>query len=296
MNRAYYRNSMTRFATVGMLFPLLASAWLAAALAAPSSSPCGEVVIIETHRDGTMRYAFAPAPAGNTQDATITLVLLAGGSGHVDLDAGGCPRALQGNSLVRSIPLFHAQGFGTALVDAPSDYHGAEGLGGFRIAPQHAEDLGKVIDDLRARTQGAVWLVGTSRGTISAVNAAARLSGASAPDGIVLTSALMSGQSAAKKGWVAQTVFDLPLEAIRLPLLVVGHAADACIRSPANRMGEISARTNGVRRQVVTVTGGPGMSGPPSISACEGRSPHGFVDQETEVAAGIARFIRGGRY
>jgi hypothetical protein len=42
---------------------------------------------------------------------------------------------------------------------------------------------------LRMRTQGAVWLVGTSRGSISALNAAARLSGPSAPDGIVLTSA-----------------------------------------------------------------------------------------------------------
>jgi len=28
----------------------------------------------------------------------------------------------------------------------------------------------------------------------------------------------------------------------------------------------------------------------------EGRSPHGFVEQEAEVAAGIARFIRGGSY
>jgi hypothetical protein len=60
--------------------------------------------------------------------------------------------------------------------------------------------------------------VGTSRGTISAVNATARLSGLSAPAGM-LTSALMSGQSKAKKGWVAQTVFDLPLEAIRLVLV-----------------------------------------------------------------------------
>jgi hypothetical protein len=107
---------------------------------------------------------------------------------------------------------------------------------------------------------------------------------------------LMVGQHGAKKGWVAQTVFDLPLEDIRLPTLVVGHAADACLRSPASRMDEISARTEGVREQVVTVTGGPGRLGPPSLNACEGRSPHGYVDQEAEVAEGIARFIRGGRY
>lgn len=141
-----------------------------------------------------------------------------------------------------------------------------------------------------------VWLVGTSRGSISAVNAAARLSGPAAPDGVVLTSALMSGGSGGQRTWAAHTVFDLPLEAIRVPIVVVGHAADTCVRSPATLMSRITARTNGVREQVVTVTGGTGPAGAPGLAACEGRSPHGFVDQEAEVAAGMARFIRSGSY
>src|SRR5690606_8133467 len=102
------------------------------------------------------------------------------------------------------------------------------------------------------------------------------------PDGLVLTSALMVG-SRAKKPWIADTVFDHPLEAIRAPLLVVGHAADACLRSPAERMGNITARTSGAREQVVTVTGGPGSGGFSSIHACIGRSPHGFFEQESVV-------------
>ncbi|HUQ28421.1 MAG TPA: hypothetical protein VM051_07500 [Usitatibacter sp.] len=272
-----------------------------ACLAQPSTesgpASCGEVITIDTHFGSKTRYSFAPPQEPAAQRAPVALVLLAGGSGHVDLDEKGCARALKGNSLVRSIPLFRAAGFSTALVDAPSSHHGGDGLGGLRIEAQHAEDLGKVIADVRARTKGAVWLVGTSRGTISGVNAASRLSGPSAPDGIVLTSALMSGQSGAKKAWVAHSVFDLKLEAIRVPVLVVGHAADTCLRSPPGLMGEITARTNGAREQVVTVTGGPGSSvGSPSIEACEGRAPHGFVDQEAEVASGIARFIEGGKY
>jgi hypothetical protein len=266
---------------------------------AQSESParrCGEVVAIETHDRSTTRYAFTSPPQSASQTNPVTLVLLPGGSGHLDLDEQGCPRELRGNSLVRSIPIFTAAGFATALVDAPSGYHGADGLGGFRIATQHAEDIGKVIAGLRVRTQGSVWLVGTSRGAISAVNAASRLSGVSAPDGVVLTSALMSGQSGAKKDWVAHTVFDLPLEAIRMPLLVVGHAADQCIRSPADLMPNILERTQGAREQVVTVVGGPGYTGRPGINACVGRAPHGFIDQETEVANGIARFVRGGNY
>jgi hypothetical protein len=123
--------------------------------------------------------------------------------------------------------------------------------------PEHAQDLGKVIADVRTRVGGPVWLVGTSRGTISAANAASRLTGPAAPDGIVLTSALMVG----------------------------------------NR-GQKAFVTRGAREQVVTVTGGPGTSrgAAGTIAVCEGRSPHGFVDQEEAVTADIARFIRGERY
>jgi len=286
---------MTRSWIFAALLLLPAATFLARSNAGPLTR-CGEVVTIETHGRTTTRYALgypqdAPAEAGR-----IALVLLVGGGGHLNLDDNGCARALTGNSLVRSLPHFHGAGFVTALVDAPSDHPGDDGLAGFRITAEHAEDLGKVIADVRTRTNALVWLIGTSRGAISAVNAAARLSGPSAPDGLALTSALMSGFSGGQKAWVAHTVFDLPLEAIRVPVLVVGHAADKCIRSPADLMGNITARTNGARAQVVTVTGGPGRPGPPSVNACEGRAPHGFVEQEAEVVAGIVRFIRGGKY
>jgi hypothetical protein len=286
-----------RLSVFSFLLLLFAPACLAQSSTESRATHCGEVVTIDTHNRSTTRYSLAQPQGASAQSAPIALVLLAGGPGHVDLDHEGCARALKGNSLVRSIPLFSAAGFFTALVDAPSSHHGDDGLGGFRIHARHAEDLGKIIADVRSRTKGAVWLVGTSRGAISAVNATSRLSGPSGPDGVVLTSALMSGQSGAKKAWVAHSVFDLKLEAIRVPVLVVGHTADKCLRSPASLMGDITARTNGAREQVVTVSGGPGSSaGGPSIDACEGRTPHGFIGQEAEVASGIARFIHGGTY
>lgn len=281
---------------VGLQLLLPAAAALAQAAPAPGDGRCGEVISIQTRDSSTTRYAFVPPPRPERQGGPITLALLPGGSGHVNLDDKGCPRALKGNSLVRSIPLFNAAGFGTALVDAPSDFQGEDGLGGFRTSPQHAEDLGKVIADLRARTRGIVWIVGTSRGSISAANAASRLSGPASPDGVVLTSALMSGQSGARKAWVAQTLFDLELENIRSPLLVIGHAADKCVRSPPHAMNRTVARTPAIRQQVVTVTGGPAYDGLPGLNACEGRAPHGFAGQEAEVADGIGRFVRGGRY
>lgn len=278
--------------------PLLlgATVCLAQNQASTDTAACGTVQAVQTRGISTTRYAFVPPRYQVSSASQTTLVLLPGGSGHIDLDDSGCPRALKGNSLIRSIPLFNAAGFGTALVDAPSDYQGEDGLAGFRTAAQHAQDLGHVIATLRARNQGSIWVVGTSRGAISAANAATRLSGPQAPDGVVLTSALMAGQSGAKKSWVAQSVFDLPLENMRIPLLVIGHAADTCVRSPPNAMEKVAARAPSVRQQVVTVRGGPVYQGLPGLDACEGRTPHGFVDQEAEVADGIARFIRGATY
>ncbi|MCZ8251376.1 MAG: alpha/beta hydrolase [Hylemonella sp.] len=256
---------------------------------------CGERITLATHGDTRSSYAYGAPAAG--QAAQAVLLLLAGGNGHLRLDAQGCPRALTGNSLVRSLPLFQSQGYATALLDAPSDHEGEDGLGGFRTAPEHAQDLGRVITDLRQRSGGLpVWVIGTSRGAISAAHAASRLQGHAAPDGVVLTSPVTAGNPRGSKAWVAQSVFDLPLEAITMPLLVIGHAQDKCLRSPASENARILARVASVRKQLVQVEGGPGRAGLSAVEACEGRSPHGFVEQEAEVAAGIARFIRGGRY
>lgn len=262
---------MKKILTLALLLPLAALA-------------CGEVVSVQTHDGTTTRYALV-VPQG----AKAALVLLPGGGGRLDLDDQGCPRKLKGNSLVRAQALFHAEGFATALVDSPDDYAGEDGLGGFRAQAAHAEDLGKVIADLRARVKGPVWVVGTSRGTISAANAASRLGSV---DGVVLTSPVTVGTARGRKAWTAQTVYDNNIEDIRAPLLVVSHAKDGCFRSPPAGAQGIADRYKGPRSQVIVVDGGSAGRG----GACEGRSPHGFNGMETEMAAGIARFARGERY
>lgn len=270
-------------------------AWLLCGMTAAAwGQGCGEVLTLPTH-DGTQtRLAWVP-PRADAQPP-VTLVLLAGGSGHVDLGADGCARQLQGNSLVRSARLFQAEGLGTAVVDAPPDHQGEDGLGGFRTAEAHAQDIGRVVAELRRRTGGLVWVVGTSRGAISAANAASRLDGDAAPDGVVLTSAVMSGQAGARKAWVAQSVFDNPLERLRVPLLLLGHADDSCVRSPPHLMARVAERVRSERRQVVTLTGGTGAARAAGVDACEGRLPHGFQGQEGEMVQGIGRFVRGGRF
>jgi hypothetical protein len=287
-------NSVKSSIAQASVLVLMAGLCLAQSGALQPDGTCGEVITVETHDRTTTRYSLRRPTAGQAQDVRIALVLLIGGGGNINLDVKGCPRSLSRNVLMRMRPLLHAAGFSSALVDAPSDSTDGDGLAEFRVKPQHAEDLAKVIADVRARNNGAVWLIGHSRGSISAANAAARLAGTGAPDGVILLSAMMSGDPRAKKPLARQSLFQLPLEAIKAPVLVIGHAADNCERSPAGMMDRITARTDSVREQAAIVTGGPIKPGRPmNLAACEVGEPHDFVDQEAEVGAGIVRFIRG---
>ena len=85
-------------------------ALLLSALAGSAAADCGELVELAAHAGQTQRYALA-RPAG---PADVALLLLAGGSGRLALDARGCPTALTGNSLVRMRSLFLGHGFATA--------------------------------------------------------------------------------------------------------------------------------------------------------------------------------------
>jgi pimeloyl-ACP methyl ester carboxylesterase len=102
---------------------------------------------------------------------TAAVVLFAGGNGALHLGTGRL--GLGGNFLVRNRARFAEHGLLVAVVDAPSDR--PDGLDGFRTTAAHADDVRAVIAALRAEAALPVWLVGTSMGTVSAANAAARL-------------------------------------------------------------------------------------------------------------------------
>ena len=276
-----------------LVFFTLAIAAPALTLSArPAAAECGRGITLPAHDDSTQAYSFSGEPKG----AVAALVLLVGGGGFIKLGDDGCARKLKGNSLIRQIPYFHAGGMVTALVDAPSDRREKDGLGGFRSEAAHADDIGKVIADVRARTNLPVWLAGTSRGTISAANIAGRLEGPAAPDGVILTSPLTKRAEKAHKPWAMHDVFMLDLAAIKMPLLVVVHEKDSCIRTPPPLGAKIVEKASSARKQSVVVTGGPPWT-PGDISTdCGGSSPHGFIEQWEEVAAGIVRFVRGGAY
>ncbi len=257
-----------------------------AALAWPllAAADCGRLEQISAHEGQVLPFAVS-APIAPARG--ISLVLLAGGHGHVGLDAAGCPTQLKGNALLRARPLFQARGYEVVTLDAPADYRGDDGLAGFRIDPAHAQDIGRVLRWLRGQGAREVWLLGTSRGSISAVNAAARLSGEAAPDGLVLSSVLSTSVSA-RKSWAGHHVFDLPLDRIQQPTLLLGHVDDSCPRSPPSGQERVAQRI-GASARTQLISGGQGpVSGP---DACEGRSPHGFWGQDADMVDATLAFI-----
>jgi pimeloyl-ACP methyl ester carboxylesterase len=175
---------------------------------------------------------------------------------------------------VRSRRLFTASGIVAAVMDAPSDW--SRGLeDDFRLGAAHAEDVGRVVADLRARFPGLpVFLVGTSRGTISAASAARRLG--KRVDGAVLTATLFL---AGRRG-PGLSGFDF--SAIPVPLLFVHHVDDECAFTPFS-----GAKRLADRYPLIAVTGGsPAQSKP-----CEAMSAHGFLGREADTVDAIARWM-----
>jgi hypothetical protein len=129
-----------------------------------------------------------------------------------------------------------------------------------------------------------IWLVGTSRGSISAA-AAAIAFGNEELAGMVLTSSVTSIQ---KPGAVPYQA----LETIRIPVLILHHERDACsVCSPQ----EVARITRGLKnatvKKEVFVNGGGGPTGDP----CEAFHWHGFIGMEKEAVDIVAEWIKSPR-
>jgi hypothetical protein len=216
------------------------------------------------------------------------VVLLAGGNGVLGLGhRGSIGTDLRLNFLIRSRELFARQHLYAAALDAASDLE--DGMdGAYRLSPQHAKEIGRIIAHLKGRLGLPVWLVGTSSSSMSAVNAAARLpmAGLPSPDGIVSTSS-----QTVLTPYCGRTVYDAPLSAIRMPVLLVSHRDDGCACSPGSaaagsRLIAALAGTSSKEHRIFTGGVAP-LSGP-----CAARAPHGFFGIEEWVVRAIADWIK----
>ena len=248
--------------------------WLLSA----TSSLAQQVIDIPT-RPGVTQRLLVLSPT----NAKATLIMLPGGHGGLQLFANGGMKWGEGNFLVRTRQLFADQGFNVVVVDAPSDRQAPPFLGGLRQRQEHADDLKAVIAWARQTHKLPVWLVGTSRGTQSAGYVVTELPGADGPDGIVLTSTILSDP----KG---RAVPMMPLEKIRIPVLVVHHEEDGCSHCAFSGAASlIDKLTNAPRKQLLAFKGGRNIGDP-----CESQAFHGFNGIENEVVQQIAAWISSG--
>jgi len=218
-------------------------------------------------------------------DATATVILLAGSHGGLQITPAGTLRFGKGNFLVRSRGLFASQQLNAIVLDAPSDRQSPPFLdGGFRQTPEHAQDLKAVIAWARDQFKVPVWLVGTSRGTQSAAFAATQLRASEGPDGIVLTSTILRDP-------YSRAVPQMPLDAIRIPVLVVHHEQDGCKLCPYADVSWMMRKfENAPRKEAIGFTGGQDRGDP-----CEAFAHHGYNGIEREVVERIARWIHEGK-
>jgi hypothetical protein len=151
-------------------------------------------------------------------------VIFVGAEGDLRLDAAG-PTKLRGNFLFQVRDGMANSGLLLIFPDTPSDRR--NGLGN-RTGADHAADIHALILHVKRQTDLPVFLIGTSRGSVSAANVAARIE-----PGLV-TGLLLTSTTTEPARNRQHSVFETKLSDIRAPVLALAHKDDACYVSPAS--------------------------------------------------------------
>lgn len=207
-----------------------------------------------------------------------TLVMLPGGSGDIGVRRDGDLRH-EDNFVVRTRADWVAKGYAVLIPDTVDRAN----LRGVRSSSAY----GRLVDDLAAyardRARAPVFLIGTSQGTIAAVNGAANARPGLVAGLVLLESVSVPGRRS------TETVFDAAPQKVRVPVLIVANRDDACDVAPPEMASRIAvALTHALSVRVLSVHGGLQRSD----RACGSLSPHGYDGIEQEVMDGIAEWLQ----
>jgi hypothetical protein len=215
-------------------------------------------------------YVAPPSPRA-------TIVMLPGGTGNLGLMLDGNMRHDE-NFVVRTRGMWAAKGYAVVIPDTIDRAN----LRGARSSPEYASVVEDLVQFAHARASGAVFLLGTSQGSIAAANGAAHAHLGTLA-GVVLT------ESVSRLGGSHETVFDADLDDIRTPALVVANRDDRCDVAPPQDAPEIArAMTHAPDVRVLKVSGGMDVSS----NRCGSLSPHGYYGIETQVLGEISNWMR----
>ena len=230
----------------------------------------GELIKIPTREGITTNILWHETP-----NAKITVLIFPGGGGGFGRVENGLPTS--GNFLVRTAQFWIDEGFNYAVFGRPSDSDDLDYAD--RISDKHLIDLKATVQFLKTKSSAPIYVVGTSRGTISTTHL---LINEPSLAGGVLTASVVSFK---KIGAVTRQ----DLDRIKVPVLAYHHAEDACQHCRPNEVpGIVKGLKNAPIKKLMMVSGGSGASG----DVCAGQHYHGFIGMEKEAVKTIADWIR----
>jgi pimeloyl-ACP methyl ester carboxylesterase len=148
-------------------------------------------------------------------------------------------------------------------------------------ARSYADLVAKLVAFAHRQVDGPVFLLGTSQGSIAAMNGAAHLRDGQIA-GLVLT------RSVSRLGGSHETVFDAQPDRVNVPVLVVANSDDRCrVASPLDAPKIAAALVHSPLVKILNVSGGR-----QSDEACGSLSPHGYDGIEQSVVNAIAHWLR----
>jgi hypothetical protein len=221
--------------------------------------------------------AYLPTYVMVNPKATATIILLPGGDSGTLIDANGKPTTQ--NFLSRSRDLFYKANFNVLIVFRASDMNKLEY--DYRVSNEHISEIKYILDYARENLKKPIWLVGTSRGTVSGTAASIALKDQKLIAGLVLTSSVTNR--------VTGAIATQKLSEIKIPVLVVHHKMDGCkICSPSEAKEITNYLTAAPIKKFVMIEGGSNPTG----DYCQALHWHGFINYEKETVQIITDWIK----
>lgn len=232
------------------------------------------IEIVPTRPDVTVRLLVIKA---NSRPSTA-LVLFPGADGTKHFGEKDGRFWVSKNFLMRTAGDLAAAGYIVVAVDAPSDQ--SYGMSdAFRTSKKHAKDIQKIIAYLKEKHRvNSLYLVGTSRGTISAAYLASVIDDSSLA-GVILTAV-----------YPPADLGNIDLTEIDDPVLIVHHVFDDCRVTPYLGAMELKARLT--ESPMVNLVGVTGVI-PPASGPCDALSNHGFYGMDKPVVKVITDWLSG---
>ena len=237
-----------------------------------SSTDDGLVQDLPLQGGGLQRVLYSPA----RHDTKGIIVMFPGGTGEIDIEKSGHVKNAK-NFVVRSDDLWRERGYGIVLVDALEH----QSMRGQRSSAAYAELTKRIIEFAHRQANVPVWVLGTSQGSVAAMNAVSHAGGTQLA-GLILT------ESVSILGGSHETVFDAHPEDVHVPSLVVANVDDRCKVAPPSMAQSIAQAIRHAPTTVLTVSGGEQRS----RDDCASLSAHGYYGIEEKVVDNIVDWMQ----